>query len=190
MSFSPYSPENTLKTFITFRVMGDSLNPDEITQILKVVPSVAYRKGEPYSAGARTGTLSGKTGVWMISTERKPDRGIDSKDFADHLNAILAVFALDQLAALIEEHAKFRFPTLADLMPGIVPVPTPLLRGRLAQLQPALQQRGLSATLACYWYGVPGATPPSIPEWLLAVFRQIPISVEQNFDTEAAALTA
>jgi hypothetical protein len=60
---------DTRKTYVTFRVVGDILDPDQITRTLRVVPTVAYAKGEKYPAGKRTGELIGRTGVWCLSTD-------------------------------------------------------------------------------------------------------------------------
>ncbi len=35
--------------FATLRVRGDELAPDEITKILKILPTKAYAKGEHYA---------------------------------------------------------------------------------------------------------------------------------------------
>lgn len=72
-------------TFATFRVVGDTLVPDEVTRILKIVPSLAYAKGERYYAGPRTPNLIGRTGVWYLSTQ-----GIVASDkLSDHLGFIV-----------------------------------------------------------------------------------------------------
>ncbi len=56
--------DGTVRTFATFTVVGDRLDPDEVTEILKIRPNLAYAKGEKYDAGERAGPLMGKTGVW------------------------------------------------------------------------------------------------------------------------------
>jgi hypothetical protein len=67
--------------FATLRVAGDDLVPDEVTRILKIVPTTAYAKGEHYSAGSRSGDLVGRTGVWFFST-----KGVVAGNLlADHL---------------------------------------------------------------------------------------------------------
>jgi Domain of unknown function (DUF4279) len=50
-------------------VSGDRLDPDIISDIFGVRPTIAYRKGERYHAGARSGGLLGRTGVWLLSTK-------------------------------------------------------------------------------------------------------------------------
>src|ERR1700683_4071373 len=119
------SQDRTIKTFVSFRIMGDRLEPDEITNLLRIVPTVVYAKGERYFAGERTGTLIGKTGVWLFST----DRGIRSTNFSDHLNTLVAILALDHFEELLRDisNPKPKAPKLA-------PLPQFLLRGRLKNL--------------------------------------------------------
>ena len=60
--------ERTLSTFVTFRVAGDALDPDEVTRLMEIRPTHAYRKGEQYSTGRSQ--VVAQTGVWMFSTDR------------------------------------------------------------------------------------------------------------------------
>jgi hypothetical protein len=78
---------DTRKTYVTFRVMGDSLDPDQITRILRIVPTIAYAKGEKYPAGKRTGELIGRTGVWCLST----DGVVASDNLHHHLAYFLGI---------------------------------------------------------------------------------------------------
>jgi len=77
----------TRKTFATFRVSGDALDPDRVTRILRHVPTVAYAKGQQYFAGDRTGYLTGKTGVWLFSTRNV----VASEALHDHLSYIVGL---------------------------------------------------------------------------------------------------
>ena len=70
-----------VRTFATLRVSGDDLVPDDVTRIIKIVPTKAYAKGEHYSAGPRSADLIGRTGVWYFAT----DRVVASNALADHL---------------------------------------------------------------------------------------------------------
>src|SRR4051794_9710713 len=68
----PY-PRGTKKVFATLRFSGSELNPGELTDVLGVAPSLAYRKGERYSDSPKrfaTGTAPriGRTGMWFFST--------------------------------------------------------------------------------------------------------------------------
>jgi Domain of unknown function (DUF4279) len=58
-----------VRAFATLRLAGDDLVPDEVTRILKIVPTTSYAKGMPYSAGPRSHELIGRTGVWFFSTK-------------------------------------------------------------------------------------------------------------------------
>jgi hypothetical protein len=70
-----------VRAFATLRVAGDDLVPDEVTRILKIVPTTACAKGEHYSAGSRSADLVGRTGVWFFST-----KGVVAGNLlADHL---------------------------------------------------------------------------------------------------------
>jgi hypothetical protein len=70
-----------VRAFATLRVAGDDLVPDEVTRILKIIPTSAYAKGEHYSAGPRSPDLIGRTGVWFFSTNGV----VAGNQLADHL---------------------------------------------------------------------------------------------------------
>ncbi len=80
---------DTAKTFATLRIVGDRLNPAQVTRILKTIPARAHAKGETYHGGERTGDLVGKTGVWYFAT----DRVVASNDLADHLIFLVNLLA-------------------------------------------------------------------------------------------------
>jgi hypothetical protein len=62
-------------------VSGDDLVPDEVTRIMKILPTKAYAKGEHYSGGPRSPDLIGRTGVWFFAT----DGVVAGNNLADHL---------------------------------------------------------------------------------------------------------
>lgn len=72
------------KTFVTLRFAGDDLDPDEISAILPVKPTRAHRKGEEFFAGARSGNLRGRTGIWFLAT----DKLVPSDNLRDHLRFV------------------------------------------------------------------------------------------------------
>jgi hypothetical protein len=78
------SDEGTIKAFATLRFVGDALDPDEISRVVRQQPTRAYRKGEWYRPGPRSPELVGKTGLWYISTKRI----VPSKNLADHLDTL------------------------------------------------------------------------------------------------------
>jgi hypothetical protein len=69
------------RAFATLRVAGDELAPDDVTKVLKIVPTTAYAKGEHYAAGPRSPDLVGRTGVWFFSTKGV----VAGNQLADHL---------------------------------------------------------------------------------------------------------
>jgi hypothetical protein len=103
---------DTRKTYVTFRVLGDTLTPDAITKALRVVPTIQYSKGQTYFAGPRTGELVGKSGVWSLTT----DKLVASNSLRDHLAYLLGVLIPDrqdanplfQLHALLVRHKDWR----------------------------------------------------------------------------------
>lgn len=78
----------TRRTYATFRVSGDALDPEQVTRILRYVPTIAYAKGGTYFAGQRTGNLVGRTGVWLFSTKDI----VASDALHDHLFYIVGMF--------------------------------------------------------------------------------------------------
>lgn len=79
---------DTRKTYATFLITGDRLEPEKVTHVLRIVPTVAYAKGESYPAGNRTGMLIGRTGVWLLSTRDI----VASDNLRDHLMYIVGLF--------------------------------------------------------------------------------------------------
>src|SRR5438034_8055127 len=84
---SPRSETNTRKSYASLRVMGDSLDPKQVTRVLKVVPTIAYAKGERFKAPADRAERTGRTGLWLLST----DGLVASDNLHDHLAFILGV---------------------------------------------------------------------------------------------------
>jgi hypothetical protein len=69
------------KAFVTLRFAGDDLDPGEISAVLLVKPTRAHRKGQEFFAGARSGNLRGRTGIWFLAT----DKLVPSDNLHDHL---------------------------------------------------------------------------------------------------------
>ena len=65
---------------------GDRLEPDEITKLLGVKPTIAYRKGEVYKR-TRGHEVRGSTGLWRLTTRRR----LASAELAEHLACLLEV---------------------------------------------------------------------------------------------------
>lgn len=73
------------RAFATFRVAGDNLDPNRLTELLGIEPSLAYSKGEKYSLGPRSGALKGRTGLWFLST----DDAVKTSRLSDHVQWLL-----------------------------------------------------------------------------------------------------
>jgi hypothetical protein len=99
------SSEEAIRAFATLRFVGDALEPDEISGVVKERPTRAYRKGQRYRPGPRSQEVTGKTGVWYLSTRQK----IQSNDLADHLGL------LERLVAPFGDRGR-RIKELQDIM--------------------------------------------------------------------------
>ena len=75
------------KAFVTMRFAGDRLDPEEISRVLNFRPTQAYRKGEVYSSGSRSGTHVGRTGVWYIAS----NSAIPGQNLDHHLGFIFSL---------------------------------------------------------------------------------------------------
>lgn len=82
---SPAPGSRSRPAFATLRFAGDALDPEEISRLLDISPTHAYRKGESFSPGPRTPRVVGRTGVWYLST----DRAVSSPALADHLHYLV-----------------------------------------------------------------------------------------------------
>jgi len=166
------SPDGTVRAFATLRVAGDQLVPHEITDILRAYPTLSYRKGEKYVGGKNSGEISGRTGVWYLST----DKIVSSNTLSDHIIYLTGI--------LIPER------TLGITNPPIVIGPDESLGKtfhRLGKLQNIIQKRDLKATMSLFWHGVAGTRLPSIPKAIPPLFRLVPIGIEQDFDTDGVS---
>jgi hypothetical protein len=89
------------RTFATFRVAGDNLVPDEVTRLLGIEPTLAYKKGEHYKRGPRSPDLKGRTGIWFLTTEYF----VESNDLNKHLNWLLDIIANKDLAEFVRKNS-------------------------------------------------------------------------------------
>ncbi|MBV9815352.1 MAG: DUF4279 domain-containing protein [Alphaproteobacteria bacterium] len=120
-----------MRAFATLRFYGDRLDPVRLTEILKVSPTKAWRKGERYFAGPRAGYLVGRTGTWFLAT----DTHVESADLALHLDfltRLLSHWTLDdkkRLSQLREVMARDGLKADASLFwhgqPGETPPSVP-----------------------------------------------------------------
>ena len=79
------------RSFLTIRLSGDRLDPEEVSGVLGVRPSKAWRKGERYHAGHRAGWLVGRSGVWFLAT----DDCVSSSRLDDHLQFLAALLSCE-----------------------------------------------------------------------------------------------
>jgi hypothetical protein len=84
ISLTGTDPQTDRKVFMTLRFAGDELDPAEISAILPMAPTRAYRKSEKFFAGPHAGPLRGRTGSWFLST----DEHVPSDDLGDHLEFV------------------------------------------------------------------------------------------------------
>lgn len=100
------SETGAVRAHASLRFMGDALDPGEITAIVGVPPTLAYRKGEVYRR-SRDGAKEarGRTGLWLLSSKEH----IAGTDLGRHLSYLLGVLfpaggeeRLDRLRALMQ----------------------------------------------------------------------------------------
>lgn len=76
----------TVKAYASLRFMGDRLDPDRVTAVLRVTPTLAYRKGEIWKRSPRH-EYRGRTGLWLLSTRHE----LESLELLKHLRRLLDV---------------------------------------------------------------------------------------------------
>jgi hypothetical protein len=67
------------ETHATLRIMGDDLDPSEVTRALSVEPSFARRKGDIYGNPDRP--VRSRTGIWALESEGS----VKSGELEEHL---------------------------------------------------------------------------------------------------------
>jgi len=63
------------ETVAGLRVIGDDLDPDEVTRLLGKTPDLARRKGEVTGAGGRERIA--RTGAWLVNTDSSAPGDLD-----------------------------------------------------------------------------------------------------------------
>jgi hypothetical protein len=91
------SKAGTLVTNAGLNFAGDRLEPDRITALLGVKPTIAYRKGEIYKR-SRGHEIRGRTGLWRLTTRRQ----LDNTELREHLVYLLDVLFPDGSRKLVE----------------------------------------------------------------------------------------
>lgn len=152
---------DALKTFATLRIVGDELNPDQITKFLRIRPTQAYAKGQRYTSGPKSANILGRTGVWYLST----DKIVASSDLNDHLDYLFKALQLGGRHSI-------RAPDGAHLTANLI------------ELRHFMEKKSLRAVVTCFWYGPAGTRKPSIPRETTEVFNLINAEIETEFDTD------
>jgi hypothetical protein len=103
------STMNSEHAFATFRVAGDELKPEEVTELLGR-PTLSYAKGQKYTKENRG--YVGRTGVWYISTDE-----LGSNSLQDHIHFLIEMLGsdpvrLNQLRRLIQQKSLHAVLTL------------------------------------------------------------------------------
>jgi hypothetical protein len=93
------SKAGALSTFASLSFAGDRLNPAEISRLLGVEPTTAYRKGEVYKR-TRGHEVVGRTGLWLLSSRGHVKSG-ELNDHLAYLTAVIFPNAGDNLVAPI-----------------------------------------------------------------------------------------
>ena|SRR6185312_3769094 len=136
------SPENEIvaggevdQVRVSLRIIGDDLDPDEVTRVLGVEPSAAIRKGE-----RRPGGRVQRTGVWRLSLPHSREWVLE-----DAITTLLAALPSD-LAVWQALGGKYRLDVFCGLFLD--------QWNRGADLSPAvlreLAERGLALGLDVY----------------------------------------
>jgi len=151
MSSEPFG-----QAFAILRVVGDALDPDEITRVLSIRPTFACRKSETYSTG-RSQNLVARTGTWLFDTSHV----VASNDLSVHTWCVLLLLGLRETLESTDLDKAMRLHSL-------------------------ITQQGLSATLSLFWHGPARAPVPKEPKWLTKLLAPFSIAIETDFDRDDA----
>lgn len=87
---------NCSRTHATFRLSGDTLNPDDVTAALALTPTQAIAKDQEVPAGPKGKVRRQRTGIWLLGTEEK----LESTSLERHL--IYLLDAIDPAARALD----------------------------------------------------------------------------------------
>jgi hypothetical protein len=157
--------DQTIRTFVTFRVTGDELDPDAVTQLLKVRPTHARLKGKSYSTG-KSENIIPSTNIWFFST----DTVMSSQNIVDHIRLVLFVLGLMGASGVHSLDATMN----GNNAPF----------ARLLSLRAFLTKSSAKATMTFFWHGASGSTSPKISEQLFDMLRLIEVDGDIDFDKD------
>jgi hypothetical protein len=64
--------DNCSRTYATFRVSGDALDPDEVGAVLGLAPTRAFAKGQEVAIDHKAKTTRRQpTGIWLLTTQER-----------------------------------------------------------------------------------------------------------------------
>ena len=91
-------PQPETETHATFRLLGDMLDPEEVSRALGITPTIARRKGDTYGNPKRP--VVSRTGIWALESEG----AVAGADLEAHLGFLLnqLVFKASVVAKLIQ----------------------------------------------------------------------------------------
>ncbi len=90
--------ENCEETHASFRIIGETLQPSEVTKALGLEPAYGHVKGEKFVT--RTGEHERITGIWILKSETF----VDSTSLEKHLLFLLT--KLEPVSGCIREYVK------------------------------------------------------------------------------------
>ncbi len=67
------------RSVAALRIMGDALDPDEITHLLGCAPSSAHRKGDPIRQSRARGPVLARSGMWMLNADDRQPADLDAQ---------------------------------------------------------------------------------------------------------------
>ena len=99
----PENP-NCAETHVTFRIVADDLEPNEISIALRMLPSASARKGGPSALLKSRKAPVSRVGLWMLMSEGN----VDSTNLEAHLDFILDQLdsAKDQIKQMAKDQEK------------------------------------------------------------------------------------
>jgi hypothetical protein len=67
------------KTVASLRIMGDALDPDEISQVLSCAPTAAFRKGQVVRGVVTGREVVKKSGMWTLGADDQQPGNLDEQ---------------------------------------------------------------------------------------------------------------
>ncbi|MCJ2070967.1 DUF4279 domain-containing protein [Methylobacterium sp. J-030] len=125
-----------------------------MSDVLRVAPTLAYRKGEPYRLGKRGVEKIGETGYWLLNTK---DR-VRTSDLRDHAACIMNI--LGHATACVKQDETFD------------------------RLKSVVGAAGLSTLVTLFWFGEAGAQPPAVDPHLEGLVHKLQGTIETDFATQ------